>query len=255
MPGLRQHRFSCVDWESKKVPYKEGIMEEELKDDLSNYNKDAYEKPSVTVDICICSIIDNDLKILLIKRKHPPFRNSWAIPGGFVEIPKRENLEQTAARELREETGLKNIYLEQLKTYGGPNRDPRMRVITVSYFALVPYNRIGEIKASSDAKQAQWFSLRSLPKLAFDHKSILKDLLDRLKGKILYSPIAFSLVPREFTWTELQRVYEIVLGESIKPANFRRKIKAVYVIESLNEKSETRGRPALKLRYKSMNSF
>ena len=118
---------------------------EKLKDDLSNYNPKDYDSPSVTVDIAILSIIENDLKVLLIKRKYPPFRGYRAIPGGFVDIYRNETLKETALRELMEETNLKDIYIEQLKTYGDPNRDPRKRVITVAYFALVPYNLLKKL--------------------------------------------------------------------------------------------------------------
>ena len=228
----------------------------ELKDDLSNYNADAYEKPSVTVDICICTIICNKLKILLIKRKHAPFRGMWAIPGGFLEIQKGETLEETAARELKEETCLENIYVEQLKTYGDPGRDPRTRVVTVVYFALIPYSALKAqvIKAEDDAEEYKWAPLRKLPKLAFDHNKILKDLLTRLKGKIGYTDIAFSFLPATFTWTELQKVFEIVLGKKLTAPNFRRKMRALYKIKELKVKKEKKfiGRPPVTLTFKGM---
>ncbi len=222
-----------------------------LNDDLSNYDKDAYEKPSVTVDVAICTIIDDELKVLLIKRKHPPFRNSWAIPGGFLEVEKNEQLEQTARRELAEETNVKNIYLEQLKTYGDPNRDPRLRVITVAYFALLPVDKINSIKAGDDAKEVDWFSIMKLPKLAFDHKIILEDLLVRLSGKILYTPIGFRLVPEEFTWTELQKTYEIILNRKLIAPNFRRKIMSMYELEecSTTKKLKSAGKPPKYLKF------
>ena len=216
-----------------------------LKDDLSNYDKNAYEKPSITVDIAICTIMENELKVLLIKRKHPPFRDCWAIPGGFVKVEKEEKLEETAKRELKEETNLNNIYIEQLKTYGNPSRDPRMRVITISYFALLPMDKINKVNAGDDAKETKWFSIRKLPKLAFDHKIILSDLLLRLVGKILYTPIAFELVPKKFTWTELQNTYEIILGRRLLSPNFRRKIKAMYLIKEYKttKKLKAAGKP------------
>ena len=216
-----------------------------LKDDLSNYDKDAYKKPSVTVDIAICTIVENDLKVLLIKRKYPPFREKWSIPGGFVRVENNETLKETAERELEEETNLKNIYIEQLKTYGNPDRDPRLRIITVAYFALIPVNKIRSIKAGDDAKETHWFSFRDLPDLAFDHEIILNDLLNRLRGKISYTPIAFELVPMEFTWTELQNVYEIILNRKLLAPNFRRKIKSMYYIEECisTKKLESAGKP------------
>lgn len=222
-----------------------------LNDDLSNYDKDAYEKPSVTVDIAICTIMDDELKVLLIKRKHPPYRNSWALPGGFVEVEKNENLEQSARRELEEETNVRNIYMEQLKTYGDPNRDPRLRVITVAYFALLPIDKINSIKAGDDAKEVHWFSVMKLPKLAFDHKQILEDLLIRLSGKILYTPIGFRLVPKQFTWTELQKTFEIILNRKLIAPNFRRKIKSMYEVEECRttKKLKSAGKPPKYLKF------
>lgn len=221
--------------------------EEVLKDDLSNYNKDAYEKPSVTVDIIICQIIDNDLKVLLIKRKYPPFRDSWAIPGGFVEIAKKETLKQAALRELQEETGVSGVDVYQLATYGDPDRDPRMRVITVAYYALLPQSVVNSlhIKAADDAKEYQWASMKDLPKLAFDHDNILNDFMNRLKGRIEYTTDAFQFRP-EFTWSELQNVYEAVLNRKLIAPNFRRKISSMYDIQPVetSEKPNEIGRPA-----------
>ena len=219
-----------------------------LKDDVSNYDSSIYEDPSVTIDFAVCSIIEAELKVNLIQRKYPPFRNYWAFPGGFLNVKKKQSLEETANRELEEETGLKNIYKEQLKTYGDVDRDPRKRIITVAYFALVPFDELSSqvIKADDDARDVGWFSLRNLPeKIAFDHRKILSDLLDRLVSKITYSPIAFKLLPKKFTWTELQNVYEIVLGKKLTAPNFRRKIKSMYQIrESDKFLHKGAGRPA-----------
>jgi len=234
-----------------------------LKDDLSNYDASKYERPSVTVDICICTIPmredgtfyshDKNLKVLLIKRKNPPFRNCWAIPGGFLEVSKRETLDETACRELVEETNLKGFYLEQLKSYGDPDRDPRTRVVTVAYFALVPWNNgLKKAMAGDDAKEATWFNLRWPPQMAFDHRKILKDLMGRLAGKISYTPIAFSLLPKKFTWIQLQTIYEIILGRDLLTPNFRRKIKSLYEIEELDEMIPGSGRPSRLLRFKRM---
>ena len=225
----------------------------DLKDDLSNYDADKYKKPSVAVDICICRIIEDDLKVLLIKRKYPPFRNCWALPGGFLEVDAKETLSETAARELHEETGLKDIYLEQLATFGDPDRDPRMRILSVAHFALIPYDapfEEREVQAGDDAAEAQWFPLRNLTiKLAFDHEKILDVLAKRLRGKILYSDIAFQLVPKNFTWTELQQVYELILGQPLIPANFRRKIRSQFLIAQVNQKKQTGGRSAQVMRF------
>jgi 8-oxo-dGTP diphosphatase len=228
---------------------------QELKPDLSNYDANKYKCPSVTVDVVICSIFDNDLKALLIKRRFPPFQDHRAIPGGFLEVDKNEDLEETALRELKEETNIQNIYLEQLFTYGKPKRDPRKRVITVAYYALVRNDQLKkqEIKGGDDAYDTRWFSLRNPPdKLAFDHSQILQDALKRIIGKISYSPIAFSLVPQKFTWNDLQNVYEIVLGKKLSTSNFRRKILSTYFIEEIKETIKgirTPGRPSIFLKY------
>lgn len=228
---------------------------EHLRDDVSNYDKDAYEKPSVTVDVGICRFRDGEVQVLLIKRKHPPYRDHWAIPGGFVQIDAKEDLEETAARELEEETGLRGIYLEQLKSYGDPDRDPRLRVITVAYYALLRMSALSRqtLMAADDAKEAAWFSLRKLPKLAFDHARILEDLLARLAGKIGYAPIAFHLLEESFTWAELQDLYEFILGKPIVGPNFRRKIQSLYRIEpTQTHRSVGLGRPAVEFTYEGM---
>lgn len=236
------------------------LREKDDQNFLKKYDASIYPKPSVTVDIIICTIMYEQLRVLLIKRKHPPYRDCWAIPGGFVDIEKNETLERAAARELQKETGLKNIYIEQLKTYGDPDRDPRTRVITVAYFALVPecLLRHQKIKAADDAKEAGWFKLWDLPKsLAFDHSRILHDVYKRLRGKILYAPIAFEFVPKAFTWSQLLSVYEAVLGEEFP--NFRRKMKLMYHIVAVKNKKRAPesglGRPGALLEYKGMKDI
>ena len=231
-----------------------------LKKDASNYDSGKYEKPSVTVDICICTQKHRDIYILLIKRKYPPFQDRWAIPGGFVSIEKKETLEQTAARELKEETGLENIYTEQLKTYGDPDRDPRMRIITVAYYALVSSKVILDQEkttiAGDDAKEYKWFSLTRPPEeLAFDHKRILSDLLSRLRGKVCYTPIAFNFLPKKFTWNQLQEVYESILCRKLFAPNFRRKIKSLYKIKILKSTRKAFGRPATLLSFKGIKEL
>ena len=170
-----------------------------------------------------------------------------------------QTLEETALRELSEETSINNVYLEQLKTYGDPDRDPRMRIITTAYFALMPYKDLlsRKIRAQDDAEDIEWFSLRRLPKnLAFDHVKILKDLLERLIGKISYTPIAFNLLPQKFTWNELQEIYEIVLNKKFLTPNFRRKIKSMYKLKTLNKKQKIKkGRPSFLLKYEGIRNF
>ncbi|HEX2914449.1 MAG TPA: NUDIX domain-containing protein [Chloroflexia bacterium] len=189
---------------------------------LKNYHPEAYDRPSVTVDIVIFTVMDNDLKVLLIQRKSPPYQGMWAIPGGFIEMG--ETLEAAALRELKEETGVDRVYLEQLYTFGDPQRDPRTRVITVAYMALVEAGQVQPLQAGSDAREADWYSVYKLPELAFDHSYILNYALKRLRSKLEYTNVAFQLVPEKFTLTELQRVYEIVWNEKLDKRNFRKRL-------------------------------
>jgi ADP-ribose pyrophosphatase YjhB (NUDIX family) len=201
-----------------------------------------YPRPSVTVDLVIFTIAEDDLKVLLIRRGQEPFKGRWALPGGFVEID--ESLERAAARELKEEVGVTNVYLEQLYTFGEPKRDPRGRVISVSYFALVDAER-QRIVASSDAAEAQWRSVFDAPKLAFDHARILDTAVWRLRNKIEWTTVGYELLPKKFTLSELQRVYEIILQRPVDKRNFRKKILAQGQILELNEtRSDVAHRPA-----------
>ena len=261
---------------------KNGLTEEEY---LCAYRPGDYEKPSVAVDMGIFTAMEEEndnyrklpekeLKILLIKRGGHPYLGSWALPGGFVEPD--ETTEQAAARELEEETGIKDIYLEQLYTFSDPGRDPRTWVMSCSYIALVDSSKL-DVKAGDDADRAEWFSIEfeqeekstssingvfervtdfSLTlvggserisakvrrtsrrsnkgsenrftivdrgNLAFDHAMIITSALLRLRGKVEYTDIALNLVPEYFTLTELQQVYEIILGKKLIKAPFRRK--------------------------------
>ncbi|MFQ6101146.1 MAG: NUDIX domain-containing protein [Anaerolineae bacterium] len=200
-----------------------------------------YPHPSVTVDVIIFTLRENALHVLLIKRKHPPFEGMWAIPGGFVDID--ESLEEAALRELEEETGVRDVYLEQLYTFGDPGRDPRGRVITVVYFALVPATAIHP-HAGDDAAEARWWSVYDLPPLAFDHADILAYALQRLRYKLEYTAVGFELLPEAFTLSELQVAYEIILGEELDKRNFRRKILSAGVIEEAGGYRTGEGRPA-----------
>ena len=221
---------------------KKSAESKELLEDGSNYNKNTYQKAVTTVDIIVCAIKDSKLQVLLIKRKFPPFRNLYCIVGGYLDISSKETLEEAAQRELFEETGISKCFTEQLKTYGKPSRDPRDRTITIAYYALFPYKEVMKVKAGDDASEASYFPFNKLPKLGFDHKTILKDALERIRGKILYTPIAFSLLPKKFTWNELQEVYEIVLDKKLLTSNFRRDIKRLYEIEETSS-SENNGLP------------
>ncbi|MGH9840669.1 MAG: NUDIX hydrolase [Blastocatellia bacterium] len=206
---------------------------------------EAHPRPSVTVDLVIFTIADDDLRVLLIRRGQEPYKSRWALPGGFVEID--ESLEKAAARELREEAGVRDVYLEQLYTFGEPKRDPRGRVISVAYFALIDAGR-QRIVAADDAADARWHSVfnpKTAARLAFDHKKILDYAVWRLRNKIEWTTVGYELLPRKFTLSELQRVYEIILQKPVDKRNFRKKILAQGQIRELDEtRSDGAHRPA-----------
>lgn len=172
------------------------------------YDATQYERPSVTVDVIIFSLVDDDLKVLLIRRKRWPYEGAWAIPGGFVEMD--ESLEAAAARELAEETGVRDVTMEQLQAFGDPDRDPRTRVITVAYFTLLPAGAVPRLEAGSDAAAAGWFSVGDLPALAFDHDDIMEYALARLRNKLKFAMEGIELLPGTFTLSELQQAYEVI---------------------------------------------
>ena len=183
-----------------------------------NYDPTIFDRPSVTVDIVIFSLVENDLRVLLIKRDQAPYANMWAIPGSFIEI--NESLDAAAVRALADETGVTDVYMEQLYTFGIPNRDPRTRVITVAYFALVPYAAVKH-QVGEHTKDAAWFSMYNLPKLGFDHEHILEYAFTRLRYKLEYTSVGFQLLPDVFTLTELQKAYEIILGRETRQKEFQ----------------------------------
>lgn len=191
-----------------------------------------YARPALTVDCVVFGLDEEELKVLLIERALEPFQGKWALPGGFVRI--EETLDDAAMRELQEETGLQKVYLEQLYSIGDLNRDPRERVVTVAYYALVRLSS-HKVKAATDARQALWFSIDDLPKLAFDHDKILKMAHERLSGKVRYQPIGFELLPQKFTLRQLQHLYEVVLDRDLDKRNFRKKILGMEILEELDE--------------------
>ncbi len=194
----------------------------------------SYEFPraALTVDCVVFGLDESDLKVMLIQRDISPFEGKWALPGGFVRI--EETIEEAARRELQEETGLEKVFLEQLYTFGDVDRDPRERVITVAWYALV---RLSDhrIKAATDARAAAWFGMDDLPQLAFDHDRILELAYQRLQNKVRYQPIGFQLLPQKFTLTQLQQLYEIILDRSLDKRNFRKKILSMNVLQELDE--------------------
>src|SRR5258706_11785812 len=200
----------------------------------------------VTVDIVVFTIREGDLQVLLVRRGVPPFQGEDAIPGGFLR--EGESLEEAAARELYEETGVRDVYLEQLYTFGDPNRDPRGRVITVAYYALVASGRLSLV-AGADAADARWFPVTRLPHLAFDHQRILDYALERLRNKLEYTTVGFQLLPEKFTLRELQTVYETILGRRLDKRNFRRKIALLGILKPLREWQRTGRKPAQLYRF------
>ena len=189
-----------------------------------------HPHPALTVDCVVFGIDESDLKLMLIRRELEPFKGRWALPGGFVRMD--ETTEDAALRELEEESGLKDIFLEQLYTFSAIERDPRERVVSVSYYALVRLEA-HDLKASTDAVDAAWFTIDELPDLAFDHQKMADLALNRLKGKLRYKPIGFELLPELFTLSQLQHVYEVVLGEKLDKRNFRRRVlKTGLIVET-----------------------
>lgn len=201
-------------------------------DDNMEENKYVYKylHPAVTTDCVVFGFDDVKLKVLLVERKSDPYKGKWAFPGGFVNID--ESCEAGALRELQEETGLTSVYIEQFYTFSEPNRDPRERVITVGYYALV---RIQDVKAGDDAAKAEWFALDELPELAFDHDMIFQMALKRLRERVKIEPIGFELLPEKFTMKQLQSLYEQILGVRFDSENFEQKMRSLNILKQLDE--------------------
>jgi len=207
----------------------------------------------LSVDAVVFGYEAGAISILLIKRKYEPFKGKWAIPGGFVL--NEESLEEAVERELKEETGVEINYLEQLYTFGSPNRDPRSRIVSVAYFGLVSPSTF-KIFASTDAEEVQWFKMDELPKLSFDHKEILQLAIARLQGKITYEPIGFELLNKKFPFSDLEKLYTTLLGRSIDRRNFRKKILKLNILDELEEKiSKGSGRPANLFKFNQKRYF
>jgi 8-oxo-dGTP diphosphatase len=219
-----------------------------MEENAQSYDASRYERPSVTVDVVIFTLRNRELHVLLVQRRRWPYEGYWALPGGFIAMD--ESLEQSARRELEEETGVRDVYLEQLYTFGDPGRDPRTRVISVSYFALVRAD-MHELRVSDESTAVRWFPVRALPApLAFDHDTILHFALSRLRSKLEYTTLAFQLLPEVFSILELKDIYEQILGEKLDKGNFYRKIREADVLEETGEVREGRGRPTRLWRFK-----
>lgn len=215
----------------------------------------AYPRPAVTVDLVLFTMQADDLAVLLVKRKGAPYRGAWALPGGFVE--KDESLEAAAARELEEETGVRGVSLEQLGAFGDPGRDPRGHTITVAYVTFV-VAAFHPVKAGDDAADVAWVPLANLApgagrKVAFDHARVI-DVGRRALQARLHDPgrpTSFDLVPPRFTLTELQRVYEAILGHTVDKRNFRTRLLARDLVEPVSARRTGRHRPAQLYKWKT----
>lgn len=204
-----------------------------LNPDIQEFEKQycyRYPHPAVTTDCVIFGFDGHQMNVLLVKRGGEPYLGWWAFPGGFVRLD--ESAEAGALRELREETHLVPEYVEQFHTYSDPGRDPRERVITIAYLALV---KLQEVKGGDDAVDARWFPIDKIPHLAFDHDLILRDAMARLRERIHFHPVGYDLLPEKFTLKELQTLYEAILGIHFDRRNFAKKMLHLDILTQLDE--------------------
>ena len=216
---------------------------------MENTNHPEYEQPAITIDLVIFTVNDDELKVLLIKRAQEPFAGAWSIPGGFLKLA--ESLDDAAIRVMKDKTGVKEVYLEQLYTFGMPNRDPRTRVITVTYFALIPWQNLRQPE-SNQVTDLAWHRVDQLPaQLAFDHREILDYAINRLRAKASYSNIVYGLLPLRFRLSDLQKIYESIIDKELDKRNFRKRMLATGLLEETGKK-ELKGahRPAMLYRFK-----
>ena len=200
------------------------------KEFLDNYDSSSYEKPSITVDLLVFTIEEEELKIVMIKRKNSPYKGMLSLPGAFVGM--EETLDEAASRGIKEKTGLKNIYFEQLYTWGAIDRDPRMRIISVSYIALVSIDELYRVAGSNEIASHLYSVdklLQSDESIAFDHKEMIACGRERIKNKVEYTPLAFEFLPEKFTLPQLQKINEILLGKELYKANFRKKVRDMVI--------------------------
>jgi 8-oxo-dGTP diphosphatase len=203
-----------------------------------------YARPALTVDSVVFGLDEHELKVLLIQRKNDPFAGCWAFPGGFLDVG--ETPLEAARRELAEETGLKNVALEQLHAFGDPDRDPREHNVSIVHYGLVR-TCAARVRAADDALQAEWFPACKPPPLAFDHGRILRMALERLRAKVRRQPVGRGLVPREFTLSQLRQMYEIILGKEIDQRRFRRRMMRTGLLAEMGRVGKAGGHRAARL--------
>jgi 8-oxo-dGTP diphosphatase len=216
---------------------------------MENTKQVLYEQPGVTVDLVIFTVNEGKLKLLLVKRAEEPFAGYWSIPGGFLQ--RGESLEEAASRVMTEKTGVNEVYLEQLYTFGKPDRDPRARIITVAYFALIPWKKLIQ-PGSRKVADLTWQAIDDLPRLAFDHHEIVDYAVNRLRSKAGYSNIVYGLLPEQFRLSDLQKIYETIINEKLDKRNFRKRILATGLLQETGQK-ELAGahRPAMLYQFKT----
>ena len=214
----------------------------------TNYSE--YEQPGITVDLVFFTVSDDSLKVMLVKRAEAPYSGYWSLPGGFLKIG--ESLEEAALRVLKEKTGVEDVYIEQLYTFGDPSRDPRARVITVAYFALIPWKHLSQPESQKIA-DITWHPADQLPRLAFDHKKIAEYAVHRLRTKVSYSNIVYGLMPKQFRLSELQRMYEVIINDKLDKRNFRKRMLATKLLQETGKKDINGAhRPARLYQFKKM---
>ncbi|MBL0912815.1 MAG: NUDIX hydrolase [Bacteroidia bacterium] len=200
-----------------------------------------YERPALATDCVIFGFDGAELKLLLLQREKAPFRDTWALPGGFVYM--HETTEAAAKRILLEKAGIRNVFIEQLYTFSEIDRDPRERIVSVAYFALVSTTQFRLI-AGRDTIQAGWHPISALPQLGFDHRNIVSLAVDRLRGKVRYQPVGFELLDEKFTLSQLQALYEAILQNPVDKRNFRKKLLGMGLLKQLDEKEQNVPRKA-----------
>jgi len=219
-------------------------------DFLDHYDPTIFDRPSTSVDTVIFTVFDGQLQVLIVKRTNYPFKNQWALVGVFIDLENDETLEDTAKRKLEEKTGVKTPYLEQCFTIGNKQRDPRGWSVTTVYFALLPHNKIQLMKGANEIKWSPIMNNQVQELLAFDHTEILRQAIERLRNKVLYTSLPAYLMAEKFTLGDLQKVYEIILHRPLETKSFRRRIAKADILEETTEMRQDAKRPAKLYRLK-----